>query len=230
MKKIIVLGLVFGFLLAGIASARVFVWRWSLPDFNRIFNRGRISRMPTTAPTITSKPTQTPKPTNTSTPTPTPLITPIITPRPTPTLTPTSNEISFNAYITGYSWWDNDPPGSLEISNPVIHQGAGGTGTYQDPITMAVGLSNRKMQFAEGTIFYLPYLKRYFIVEDTCASCGKGYKGYKWLDVFVDGRTSKSGSNECMNALTDIHEVIQNPSPNYKVEAGAVYESGCVIN
>src|SRR5262249_39093747 len=60
-------------------------------------------------------------------------------PPPTPTTTPpisNSNETAFTAYITGYGWPDNTPP-SANISNPVVHQSAGGTGTYADPITIA---------------------------------------------------------------------------------------------
>ena len=44
------------------------------------------------------------------------------------------------AFITGYTWWDNSPPGSAQIARPVLHQRAGGNGTYSDPITVAVGL------------------------------------------------------------------------------------------
>ena len=48
-------------------------------------------------------------------------------------------EQSFQAYLTGYSFWDNTPPGSAAIARPVIHRRAGGSGTYGDPITIAVG-------------------------------------------------------------------------------------------
>src|SRR5690606_21632608 len=43
------------------------------------------------------------------------------------------------AYITGYSYFDNTPPGSAVVSHPVLHTVAGGQGTYDDPITVAVG-------------------------------------------------------------------------------------------
>ena len=45
-------------------------------------------------------------------------------------------EKAFSAYLTGYSYWDNTPPGSAAISKPVIHRRAGGTGKYNDPITI----------------------------------------------------------------------------------------------
>ena len=49
------------------------------------------------------------------------------------------NERRFNIFLTGYSYWDNTPPGSAAIARPVVHRRAGGTGTYSDPITIAVG-------------------------------------------------------------------------------------------
>jgi hypothetical protein len=57
-----------------------------------------------------------------------------------PVLGSTGGEIRFVAYTTGYGFPDNTPAGSA-ISNPVIHQSASGTGTYQDPITVGVGHS-----------------------------------------------------------------------------------------
>src|SRR5512135_1310636 len=48
---------------------------------------------------------------------------------------PQPQRIITSAYTTGYTWFDNTPPGSGEISHPVLHAKAGGTGTYADPIT-----------------------------------------------------------------------------------------------
>ena len=46
-----------------------------------------------------------------------------------------------DAYITAYTWFDNTPAGSPTISHPVLHKTAGGSGTYEDPVTIAVGHS-----------------------------------------------------------------------------------------
>lgn len=48
---------------------------------------------------------------------------------------------TLRAYTTAYDYWDNTPAGSTEISHPVLHKRAGGTGTYADPVTLAVGHS-----------------------------------------------------------------------------------------
>src|SRR4051812_38674485 len=88
----------------------------------------------------------------------------------TATPPPTGTEIT--AYLTGYTYYDNTPHQSVTVSNPVIHQTAGGTGTYTDPITLAVGhtITNGQdvLDWPPGTIFYVPNLRKYFIVEDTC--------------------------------------------------------------
>ena len=172
----------------------------------------------------------------TSTPTPTATSTPI----PSATPTPTGAESVSQAYITGYSYWDNTPAGSSTISDPVLHKVAGGIGTYADPITIAVGHSIINgvdiLDFPKGTRFYIPNLRRYFIVEDTCGdgntpqngACHTGYPSGAsfWLDVWVGGGTvSSSVSNSCMNAITDIHRVIKNPASNYAVVSGEISAS-----
>ena len=48
---------------------------------------------------------------------------------------------SVRATITFYGWPDNSPPGN-KISHPVLHQHAGGDGTYCNPTTFATERSN----------------------------------------------------------------------------------------
>jgi hypothetical protein len=197
--------------------------------------RGNTPAAPaTTTPTAPASPA-------TSTPsTPVVIVSPPVV-LPAPTSTPTTpGETTFAAYITGYSYWDNTPAGTAEISHPIIHQKAGGTGTFNDPITLAVGHSiiNGKdiLDYPAGTKFYLPYLQKYVIVEDTCGDgstpqngpCHTGYKGNPWIDLYVDGQgASQSTANNCMNAITGVHSVIKNPGANYPVTAGSVVGSGC---
>jgi hypothetical protein len=40
--------------------------------------------------------------------------------------------------MTFYGFFDNSPPGTA-IAHPVIHSGAAGVGTFEDPITFANG-------------------------------------------------------------------------------------------
>ena len=156
--------------------------------------------------------------------------------------TATASERQYSVYLTGYSYWDNTPPGSAAIARPVLRDKAGGTGTYEDPITIAVGHrieGNRQtLDYPPGTRFYLPQLRRYAIVEDVCGEaptpqngpCHTGHNGLPWLDIYVDGAGSvRSQSESCMRRITRVQPIIQNPSPDYPVVAGALTESGCQL-
>jgi len=137
----------------------------------------------------------------------------------------------FAAFITGYTYYDNTPPNSKVVSHPQIHELAGGKGTHADPVTMAVGHSNASgknvLDFPAGTRFYMPYLAKYFIVEDTCGDgpnpengpCHKKPdSGHYWLDVWVDGKgLGVDKANNCARELTGIHTVYREPPDNFKV-------------
>jgi hypothetical protein len=151
-----------------------------------------------------------------------------------------SAETRISAYVTGYSYWDNTPPGSSAISHPRVHTVAAGVGTYADPITVAVGhdLSDGsdRLDWPAGTRFYLPYLQRYFVVEDTCGDgsapeqgpCHTGYPSpaTTWLDVWVGGRNAdQQASDECMSAITGVHTAIKDPRPDHPVSRGELTDN-----
>lgn len=151
-----------------------------------------------------------------------------------------STEVSFTGYLTGYSYWDNTPPGSAAIARPVIHRKAAGSGTYNDPITIAVGYrlvgGTARLDYPAGTRFYIPSIRRYVIVEDICGNgpqphltgCHRGKGGQPWLDVYVDGsRAGAAAANACMRSITGMREFIMNPRSNYPVLKGPLTESGC---
>lgn len=175
--------------------------------------------------------------------------TPTATPPPTASGTETGT-IVHTAYTTGYGYWDNTPAGSSTISNPVIHQQAGGTGTWSDPVTVAVGHSlatgSDVLDYPAGTKFYVPSVQKYFITEDTCGDGATPQNipchnltnpsnpapagDTTWIDLWVGGASgSQSVSNACENTLTDTHTIIVNPSvTNYKVITGDIVSSaGC---
>jgi hypothetical protein len=146
-----------------------------------------------------------------------------------------SRERTVTAYLTGYSYWDNTPPGSARISHPVVHQEAGGTGTYADPVTVAVGHTvvggRDELDWPVGTRFYVPSLRRYLVVEDTCGDgprpqdgpCHAGYPpgASTWLDVWVGGAgVPRSESDACMHAITGVTRVVVDPAPGHVVSAG----------
>lgn len=173
----------------------------------------------------------------------------IVTVTPPPVVPPTAGEILIaNTYTTGYGYPDNTPKNSAAIALPVLHTTAGGTGTFADPITIAVGhvISGGKdtPDFPAGTKFYIPNVRAYFIVEDLCGDGNTPQNGpchnltakndsapagaKLWLDMWVGGvgQTSK-GTIACEEQLTDLHTVIENPAPNYAVVAGQLYTGTC---
>lgn len=160
----------------------------------------------------------------------------------TSTPPPAPGEIRITAYNTGYGWPDNTPPGG-EVSNPVLHTSAGGTGTFQDPITLAVGHSiisgQDILDYPQGTKFYIPTLRRYFIVEDTCGDgslpqngpCHKSaVAGTIQLDLWVGGQgASSSAVLNCESFITGVHLAIQNPASNYRVVTGPIFNGTCSL-
>jgi hypothetical protein len=151
-----------------------------------------------------------------------------------------NREASFEGYLTGYSYWDNTPPASTAIARPIIHREASGTGTFHDPITIAVGYrlvgGSARLDFPAGTKFYIPRISRYVIVEDICGDgpqphltgCHRGRSGRPWLDIYVDGRRAgAAAANACMYAITGMHRFVMNPRNGYPVTTGSLTESGC---
>lgn len=147
---------------------------------------------------------------------------------------------SMQIYLTGYSYWDNTPPGSARIARPVVHRRAGGSGTYDDPITVAVGHSKSggqsRMDYPAGTRFYFPNLMKYGIVEDLCGDgprpqngpCHTGYNGLPWIDIYVGGRSISSASaDQCMRSITGVQSAILNPSRGLPVQQGEIALSTC---
>jgi len=126
-----------------------------------------------------------------------------------------------DAYVTAYTWYDNDPPGPA-IADPVLHRTAGGTGSWADPVTLAVADG----RFSPGTRLYLPHVRRYFIVEDTCASCGARPL---WVDMWIDGRDGgPSDVKTCAERLTGDFTVELDPPPGRPVDAGILFGTrGC---
>ncbi|MBB3085443.1 hypothetical protein [Geodermatophilus sabuli] len=193
--------------------------------------------VPAPAPAPAPNPKPTPSTTR-STPAPAPAPAPEPAPAPAP---PGTGEREIQAYMTGYSYFDNAPAGSPSTSHPIVHRQAGGTGTYEDPITVAVGHSEAggqdTLDWAAGTRFYVPAMSRYLIVEDTCGdgaapqngACHTGYpsSASTWLHVWVDGRDAGSSSTDsCLGRLTGVRTVIVNAGPGHPVDAGPIASGG----
>jgi hypothetical protein len=178
-------------------------------------------------------------------------------PKTAPPTTTSPKETLLLAYTTGYSYWDNTPPGSSTIAYArsdkyqTLHTVAGGTGTYADPITVAVGWAKigeaEVPDYPPGTRIYIPNVRRYFIVEDLCGDYNDDgvlpqnkpcHTPEQWarnlgakvqIDLWIDGESGTADSTvDCMSAITGEgpHLAIFNPAPDYVVVPGSLFSNG----
>jgi 3D (Asp-Asp-Asp) domain-containing protein len=134
---------------------------------------------------------------------------------------------------TAYADQDNDPPGSNAIAfpksdgYPTVHNGTGGTGTCADPITIAAD----PRDFPPGTKLYVPSMKFYGVVEDTCANCiadrtaGRPTK----IDFFVGGKSATNAQTAAYESSITTNgatrQIIVNADPGKDVIVGPLYET-----
>ena len=140
-----------------------------------------------------------------------------------PTLGPTPSSGTARATVTFYGGPDNDPPGSTDIAHPNgRHTAAGGVGTAADPITLA----SDPRELPPGTAVYVPWLQKYFVMEDDCATCTDEWnKGHAHIDLW----TAPAGAavQACEQALTPEAPVLLevNPPPGRPVDTRPLYNA-----
>lgn len=98
-----------------------------------------------------------------------------------------------------------------------VGAGAGGVGTFNDPITAAAGSGNSVL--TRGTLLYIPGLRKYFLVEDICGNCTTN-----WVDLWMEsnGGNSAGTVTQCESNWTGddtvLREVWLNPSSGLQVD------------
>eukprot|EP01084_Bolivina_argentea_P233471 393225_1 len=130
---------------------------------------------------------------------------------------------TIEAETTFYGAKDNCPPGG-DIAYPQIHSEAGGNGTYINPITYA----GCKKATEPGTIIYVEFVQKYFIMEDDCEECDEDWiTRKKWhMDLWMGPDFVTNGSKiiACEDALTKSRtNVIINPSKNLTVNTKPLF-------
>jgi hypothetical protein len=112
------------------------------------------------------------------------------------------------------------------VGEPVLHQVAGGTGTFADPITVATPGHAGDQAWEPGTKFYLPTMQRYVVVEDSGAA--KEPEGTDThLDMWIGGRDgTKAATDACENQFTGKVPAQVNPPDGLPVMAGEIFSGG----
>jgi hypothetical protein len=128
-------------------------------------------------------------------------------------------------YFTLYGWPDNSPPGAA-ISYPHVHSKAGGTGTYDDPITFATDAREE----SPGSRIYIPVFLKYAIMEDGCTECttawnaSKQYRFDLWLNSNASSDTQKVLS--CEENWTQNQTAVElDPPPGRPVDPTPLYDT-----
>lgn len=132
-------------------------------------------------------------------------------------------------YQTLYASYDNTPPNSTRIEFSrcmgfaTVHCQAGGTGTYADPITMATD----PRELAVGARVYSTHLRKYAVMEDSCAECTADWNTHHRSRFdFYAATTTNPEVTTCEDALTTKdHAVVTNPPPNEPVDPTPIFNS-----
>lgn len=137
---------------------------------------------------------------------------------------PPANQVL--AYVTAFSWQDNNPPNSAAIGQPDQHITAGGQGTFDDPITAVASQDGTTAPHNMGTKYYLPTIQRYVVIQETDAPPGPPATAIH-LAVWIDGRGGNvDQANTCEGIVTGTVNAYANPSPNLPVTPGPIAVNG----
>ncbi len=139
-------------------------------------------------------------------------------------------EPTFEQYVTFYAWLDNDPPGN-RIAYPrseyprAVHEVAGGTGTYADPLTAA----SDPTEWPIGTRLYAPFLRKYLVVEDWCEACVRDWRQSRkhHVDVWMNSNQSTGDRvHECAYRWTQDRASLEvNPPRGRAVDTRPLFDT-----
>jgi hypothetical protein len=108
---------------------------------------------------------------------------------------------------------------------------AGGTGTYQDPITFATA----KVEIPPGTRIYIATIQKYFMMEDLCEQCTTDWQnGERHIDIWMgtDKVSPKAQAlTHCAYAVTNsTAKILINPSSDMHVDTRPLWSesTGCI--
>jgi 3D (Asp-Asp-Asp) domain-containing protein len=105
---------------------------------------------------------------------------------------------TYTMNVTFYGWPDNSPPGNAIAypkngGFPTVHDGAGGTGTFADPITLATD----EAEIPVGTILYIGFIEKYLVMEDDCTECDADWSSgmHRHVDVWMNSNAAANAAD-----------------------------------
>jgi len=138
-------------------------------------------------------------------------------------------------YMTFYGWPDNSPPGGAIAypkngGFPTVHNAAGGTGSYADPITFATD----QAELPVGTLLFAPVIEKYLVMEDDCAECDTDWSSsQKWhIDVWMNsnGTDDSTAVLDCEDQWTKSTTVVEiNPPPGRPATTPPLFDTAANI-
>jgi hypothetical protein len=143
-------------------------------------------------------------------------------------------------WLSTYTWWNNSPAGcGIEYAHsygyPTIDECAGNsvnnapgrTGAYNDPITFA-SQNSGVFNYPPGTIVYVPYFAKYFILEDLCSTC---YTAQPQMDLWLGGVSQSQESDQSSSNMVNLwtqKDVIVNPPANEPVNTSQLSQANAL--
>ncbi|KAL8669727.1 MAG: hypothetical protein Q9168_005696 [Polycauliona sp. 1 TL-2023] len=132
-----------------------------------------------------------------------------------------------NVLITFYGYPDNDPPGA-GIGGQCGRPLAGGTGTYSDPITFATTATG---DFKQCEVVYLPWVKKYARLEDSCAKCSEDWDSSRQYHIDLwTGSTTVNGGDlqiQCENSLPGGQQsIVRSPPDGLETDTTPFFSNG----
>jgi hypothetical protein len=150
---------------------------------------------------------------------------------PTPTIASgTGGGTNVNVRLTFYTGYETGgfPEGNY-IAEPVLHQRAGGTGTFADPLTFAA----KKGAYEKGTKIYVPSVQKYFVREDLCSDSDPNCTGTQ-VDLYLGNPSNTTAAHACAIALTSpvgaTNVIVINPSDGLTYDSKPIWSQsgGCM--
>ena len=138
--------------------------------------------------------------------------------------------------VTSFGFNDNDDGnghfGTAVIAHPTVHsQATESSGRFNDPITFATDTG----EFAPGTTIYVPYLQKYFVMEDGCVACSEdSANGIAHVDLWMgpSSRQPETVLRNCQNAITRSSATIEiSPGSGRPVDTTPMFTDGrCTVH